>query len=98
MAAIRALEYDGRMDRMRLGGTVMIKPNFTHPPDPSLMFSPLETDLSVHNHVCTDPFAIKAACSACCAAATSSRPPHSCGTRPTCRCTIACRTGDRSSR
>jgi uncharacterized protein (DUF362 family) len=62
LRALRALEEDGQLDRMKLSGTVMIKPNFTQPPNPSLKFGPRESDLTVHNHVCTDPFAIKAAC------------------------------------
>ncbi len=62
MRALQALEDDGQLDRMKLSGMVMIKPNFTQPPNPSLKFGPRESDLTVHNHVCTDPFAIKAAC------------------------------------
>ena len=62
LRALQALEEDGQLDRMKLSGTVMIKPNFTQPPNPSLKFGPRDSDLSVHNHVCTDPFAIKAAC------------------------------------
>jgi uncharacterized protein (DUF362 family) len=62
MRALMVLESDGQLDRMKLSGTVMIKPNFTQPPNPSLKFGPRESDLTVHNHVCTDPFAIKAAC------------------------------------
>ncbi|MGA9138585.1 MAG: DUF362 domain-containing protein [Methanocella sp.] len=62
MRALAALESDGQLDKMKLSGTVMIKPNFTQPPNPSLKFGPRESDLTVHNHVCTDPFAIKAAC------------------------------------
>lgn len=62
MMALRTLENDGQLDRLKLSGSVMIKPNFTQPPNPSLKFGPRETDLTVHNHVCTDPFAIKAAC------------------------------------
>ena len=62
LQALQALEQDGQLDGMKLSGTVMIKPNFTQPPNPSLKFGPRESDLTVHNHVCTDPFAIKAAC------------------------------------
>lgn len=62
MRALEALEADGQLDRLRLGGTVMIKPNFTQPPNPSLKFGPRDSDLTIHNHVCTDPYAIKAAC------------------------------------
>jgi len=62
MRALQALEQDGQLDRMRINGTVMVKPNFTQPPNPSLKFGPRESDLTVHNHVCTDPFAVKAAC------------------------------------
>ncbi len=62
MRALQTLEEDGQLDRMKLSGTVMVKPNFTQPPNPSLMFGPRESDLTVHNHVCTDPFAIEAAC------------------------------------
>jgi uncharacterized protein (DUF362 family) len=62
MRALQALEEDGQLDRMKLNGTVMVKPNFTQPPNPSLKFGPRESDLTVHNHVCTDPFAIQAAC------------------------------------
>lgn len=62
MDALRALESDGQLDKLKLNGTVMIKPNFTQPPNPSLKYGPRPSDLSVHNHVCTDPFAIKAAC------------------------------------
>ena len=62
MRALQALEDDSQLDKMKLSGTVMIKPNFTQPPNPSLKFGPRESDLTVHNHVCTDPFAIKAAC------------------------------------
>lgn len=62
MRALQVLEDDSQLDKMKLSGTVMIKPNFTQPPNPSLKFGPRESDLTVHNHVCTDPFAIKAAC------------------------------------
>lgn len=62
MEALRALESDGQLDKVKLNGTVMVKPNFTQPPNPSLKYGPRETDLSVHNHVCTDPFSIMAAC------------------------------------
>jgi uncharacterized protein (DUF362 family) len=62
MRALQALEEDGQLDRMKLSGTVMVKPNFTQPPNPSLKYGPRESDLTVHNHVCTDPFAVKAAC------------------------------------
>lgn len=62
LQALRALESDGQMDRLKLNGTVLIKPNFTQPPNPSLKFGPRPSDLSIHNHVCTDPFSIKAAC------------------------------------
>jgi len=62
LRALQALEEDGQLDRMKLGGMVMVKPNFTQPPNPSLKFGPRESDLTVHNHVCTDPFAVKAAC------------------------------------
>ncbi len=62
MRVLQALEDDSQLDKMKLNGTVMIKPNFTQPPNPSLKFGPRESDLTVHNHVCTDPFAIKAAC------------------------------------
>lgn len=62
MDALNALESDGQLDRVKLDGTVMVKPNFTQPPNPSLKFGPRDTDLSIHNHVCTDPFSIKAAC------------------------------------
>lgn len=62
LQALRALESDGQMDRLKLNGTVLIKPNFTQPPNPSLKFGPRLSDLSIHNHVCTDPFSIKAAC------------------------------------
>lgn len=62
MRALQALEQDGQLDGMKLSGTVLVKPNFTQPPNPSLKFGPRESDLTVHNHVCTDPFAIKAAC------------------------------------
>ncbi len=40
MRALQALEEDGQLDRMKLGGTVMVKPNFTQPPNPSLKFGP----------------------------------------------------------
>ncbi len=60
--ALKALENDGQLDRVRLNGVVMVKPNFTQPPNPSLKYGPRDSDLSVHNHVCTDPFSIKAAC------------------------------------
>ena len=62
MTALETLESDGQLDRLKLGGSVMIKPNFTQPPNPSLKFGPRDGDLTIHNHVCTDPFAIKAAC------------------------------------
>ncbi|HEY3274408.1 MAG TPA: DUF362 domain-containing protein [Methanocella sp.] len=62
LRALQILEEDGQLDRMKLGGTVLVKPNFTQPPNPSLKFGPRESDLTVHNHVCTDPFAVKAAC------------------------------------
>jgi len=62
MEALRALERDGQLDRLELNGTVMVKPNFTQPPNPSLKYGPRESDLTVHNHVCTDPFSIMAAC------------------------------------
>jgi uncharacterized protein (DUF362 family) len=62
MEALRALESDGQLDKVRLGGTIMVKPNFTQPPNPSLKYGPRDSDLSVHNHVCTDPFSIMAAC------------------------------------
>jgi uncharacterized protein (DUF362 family) len=62
MDALKALESDGQFDKVRLGGTIMVKPNFTQPPNPSLKYGPRDTDLSVHNHVCTDPFSIMAAC------------------------------------
>lgn len=60
--ALKQLEIDGHLDRVRLNGTVMIKPNFTQPPNPSLKYGPRRSDLSIHNHVCTDPYSIKAAC------------------------------------
>jgi uncharacterized protein (DUF362 family) len=62
MEALTTLEKDGQLDKVRLNGTVMVKPNFTQPPNPSLKYGPRDTDLSVHNHVCTDPFSIMAAC------------------------------------
>jgi len=62
MDALEALENDGHLDKVRLGGTTMVKPNFTQPPNPSLKYGPRGSDLTVHNHVCTDPFAIMAAC------------------------------------
>jgi uncharacterized protein (DUF362 family) len=62
MRALEALEHDGQMDRLKLSGKVMIKPNFTQPPNPSLKYGPRESDLSVHNHVCTNPFSMMAAC------------------------------------
>lgn len=62
MRALRELENDSQLDRLKLSGTVMIKPNFTQPPNPSLKYGPRDTDLTVHNHVCTDPFSIMAAC------------------------------------
>ena len=62
MDALKALEGDGQLDKIRLDGTVMVKPNFTQPPNPSLKYGPRDSDLSVHNHVCTDPFSIMAAC------------------------------------
>ncbi|MCD1295173.1 hypothetical protein CUJ83_09200 [Methanocella sp. CWC-04] len=62
MEALIMLEQDGQLDNLMLDGKVMIKPNFTQPPNPSLKFGPRKTDLTVHNHVCTDPFSIKAAC------------------------------------
>jgi uncharacterized protein (DUF362 family) len=62
MQALEALELDGQMDGLRLSGRVMVKPNFTQPPNPSLKYGPRESDLSIHNHVCTDPFSLMAAC------------------------------------
>lgn len=62
MEALRALESDGQLDKVRLSGNVMVKPNFTQPPNPSLKYGPRNSDLTVHNHVCTDPFSIMAAC------------------------------------
>ncbi len=62
MQALKKLEEDGQLDRVKLGGTVMVKPNFTQPPNPSLKFGPRNSDLTIHNHVCTDPYTIKAAC------------------------------------
>jgi len=62
LKALQLLEEDGQLDRMKLGGTVLVKPNLTQPPNPSLKFGPRESDLTCHNHVCTDPFAVKAAC------------------------------------
>lgn len=62
MEALSVLYNDGRLDKVRLSGTIMVKPNFTQPPNPSLKYGPRESDLSVHNHVCTDPFSIMAAC------------------------------------
>ncbi len=62
MQALKALEHDGQLDKLRLSGSVMIKPNFTQPPNPSLKYGPRDSDLTVHNHVCTDPFSIMAAC------------------------------------
>lgn len=62
MEALLTLESDGQLDRLKLDGTVLIKPNFTQPPNPSLKYGPRDSDMSIHNHVCTDPFAIKAAC------------------------------------
>jgi uncharacterized protein (DUF362 family) len=62
LEALSTLENDGQLDKVRLSGTVMVKPNFTQPPNPSLKYGPRDTDLSVHNHVCTDPFSIMAAC------------------------------------
>jgi hypothetical protein len=60
--ALRALESDGQLDKVRLNGTVMVKPNLTQPPNPLLKYGPRDSDLSVHNHVCTDPFSVMAAC------------------------------------
>ncbi|CAJ37834.1 DUF362 domain-containing protein [Methanocella arvoryzae] len=62
MQALKTLEADGQLDKLKLSGTVMIKPNFTQPPNPSLKFGPRNSDLTIHNHVCTDPYTIKAAC------------------------------------
>ncbi|WP_174591357.1 DUF362 domain-containing protein [Methanocella conradii] len=62
MEALKALEMDGQLDGLKMNGTVMVKPNFTQPPNPSLKYGPRESDLTVHNHVCTDPFSILAAC------------------------------------
>jgi len=62
MQALKVLEQDGQMDKLKLNGKVMVKPNFTQPPNPSLKYGPRESDLSVHNHVCTDPFSMMAAC------------------------------------
>ena len=62
MEALLTLESDGQLDGLKLNGTVVIKPNFTQPPNPSLKYGPRQSDMSIHNHVCTDPFAIKAAC------------------------------------
>ena len=60
--ALKTLEDDGQLNKLKLSGTVMVKPNFTQPPNPSLKFGPRDSDLTIHNHVCTDPYAIKAAC------------------------------------
>lgn len=60
--ALETLENGGHLDKVKLNGQVMVKPNFTQPPNPSLKYGPRSTDLTVHNHVCTDPFSIKAAC------------------------------------
>jgi uncharacterized protein (DUF362 family) len=60
--ALKALEDQGLLDNVKLSGTVMVKPNFTQPPNPSLKYGPRDSDLTVHNHVCTDPFSIMAAC------------------------------------
>jgi len=62
MRALKELEHDGQLDKLKLNGRVMIKPNFTQPPNPSLKYGPRESDMTVHNHVCTDPFSIMAAC------------------------------------
>ncbi len=62
MEALKTLENDGQLDKVRLNGTIMVKPNFTQPPNPSLKYGPRDSDLTVHNHVCTDPFSIMAAC------------------------------------
>jgi len=32
MEALKVLEHDGRLDKVRLSGTIMVKPNFTQPP------------------------------------------------------------------
>lgn len=62
LQALSLLEQDGQLDRVKLDGNVMIKPNFTQPPNPSLKYGPRDSDLTGHNHVCTDPFSIMAAC------------------------------------
>ena len=62
MEALKTLLGDGQLDKLQLNGTIMVKPNFTQPPNPSLKYGPRHSDLSGHNHVCTDPFSIMAAC------------------------------------
>ncbi|MFQ5816031.1 MAG: DUF362 domain-containing protein [Candidatus Hydrothermarchaeaceae archaeon] len=60
MRALDKLESLGFLDGVPLEGNILIKPNLTQPPNPSLKFGPRQEDLTVHNHVCTDPFVLKA--------------------------------------